>query len=269
MKVDAVVVITGASSGIGLACARAFFMHGCSVVVAARNISALNDLGKELDPEAKRFLAVKTDVSLEADCKRLIEVSIEKFGRIDVLINNAGITMRAMFQDIDLDVLRQLMDVNYWGLVYCTKFAMPYLLESKGTVVGMSSVAGYKGLPTRIGYSAAKFALEGFLETLRIENLKTGLHILIARPGFVATNIRNTMRAADGKEQGVSHKDEGKSMSADEVANRLLIAVIKRKRTLILSSTAIISFWLNKFFPAFLDRLVFKHVASEKDSPLK
>jgi len=269
MKVDAVVVITGASSGIGLACARAFFMHGCSVVVAARNVAALNDLGKELDIEEKRFLAVKTDVAIETDCKRLIDASVARFGRIDVLINNAGITMRAMFQDVDLDVMRQLMDVNYWGVVYCTKFAMPYLLESKGTVVGMSSVAGYKGLPTRIGYSATKFALEGFLETLRIENLKTGLHVLIARPGFVATNIRNTMLAADGKEQGISHKDEGKSMSAEEVANRLLKAVIKRKRTIILSSTAIISFWLNKFFPAYLDILVFKHVASEKDSPLK
>lgn len=269
MKSNAVVVITGASSGIGLACAKAFFEYGCSIVVASRNLEALHQLGLDLKADESRFLAVKTDVAVESDCKHLIEATVSKFGRIDVLVNNAGITMRALFRDVDIDVLRQLMDVNYWGVVYCTKFALPYLLASKGSVVGMSSVAGYKGLPTRIGYSAAKFALEGFLETLRIENLKTGLHVLIARPGFVATNIRNTMRAADGKEQGVSHKDEGKSMLPEQVAEHLVKALVKRKRTLILSSTAVLSFWLNKFFPAYLDRLVFKHVAEEKDSPLK
>jgi dehydrogenase/reductase SDR family member 7B len=269
MKSNAVVVITGASSGIGLACAKEFFKYGCSIVAAARNIDALNQLSTEINPEGDRFIAVQTDVSNEDDCKNLIEAAVAKYGKIDVLINNAGITMRALFQEVDLNVLRQLMDVNYWGVVYCTKYAMPYLLESKGSVVGMSSVAGYKGLPTRIGYSAAKFALEGFLETLRIENLQTGLHVLIARPGFVATNIRNTMLAANGKEQGVSHKDEGKSMSPEQVAKYLLKALVKRKRTMILSSTAVLSFWLNKFFPSFLDRLVFRHVAREKDSPLK
>jgi short-subunit dehydrogenase len=269
MKSNAVIVITGASSGIGLECARVFFLAGCQVVAAARNFEALTALQNELDPAAKRLLIYKMDVTLEHECEQLIESTIQKFGSIDVLINNAGITMRALFKDVDLNVLRQLMNVNFWGMVYCTKYAMPHLLKSKGTVVGMSSVAGYKGLPTRSGYSATKFALEGFLETLRIENRNTGLHVLIARPGFVATNIRNTMLAADGTEQGESHKNEENSMSANEVAQKLLKAVVKRKSYMILSSTALLSFWLNKFFPAWVDKLVFDHVFNEKDSPLR
>ncbi len=269
MKADAVVVITGASSGIGMECAREFFSQGCRLVLAARNENALKILQHELDEKGNRTIIVKTDVTKEDSCKHLIEQAVSHFGGIDILINNAGITMRALFNDVDLSVFRQLMDVNFWGMVYCTKYALPHLLKSKGSIVGMSSVAGYKGLPTRSGYSATKFAMEGFLETLRIENRRTGVHVLIARPGFVATNIRNTMLSASGTEQGISHKDEAKSMSASEVAKRIYIAVNKRKPYMILSSTAILSFWLNKFFPTFVDRLVFRHVFNEKDSPLK
>lgn len=268
MKAKAVVVITGASSGIGRACAIEFYRHGFAIVAAARSLKELELLGNELDPARDRFMEIAMDVTDENACKNLIESTIQRFGQLDVLINNAGITMRALFKDVDLQVIKQLMDVNFWGVVYCTKYAMPYLLQSKGTVVGMSSVAGYKGLPTRTGYAATKFAIEGFLESLRIENLKTGLNVLIARPGFVATNIRTTMRSADGSEQGESHKDEGKSMTPEEVASKLYLAVSKRKRTMILSLTARLSFLLNKFFPSWLDKQVFKHVASEKDSPL-
>jgi len=269
MKADAVVVITGASSGIGMACAHAFYANGCRLVIASRNLDPLLDIQRKLDPSAQRVFVLRTDVSVEEDCRKLILFTIEKFGRIDVLINNAGITMRALFKDVELSVLKKVMDVNYWGMVYCTKYALPWLLESRGSVIGMSSVAGYKGLPTRSGYSASKFAMEGFLETLRIENRKTGLHVLIARPGFVATNIRNRMLAADGTEQGESHKDEAKSMTAEEVSRHILKAVVKRKNYILLSSTSILSFWLNKFFPLLVDRLVYQHVATEKDSPLK
>ncbi|MEX0635512.1 MAG: SDR family oxidoreductase [Ferruginibacter sp.] len=269
MKSSEVVVITGASSGIGLACVNAFFKAGYKVVAASRSLDILEKTGLELDPTGERYFSVKADVAVENDCKNLIQETIDRFGRIDVLINNAGITMRALFEETDLKVMKQIMDVNFWGVVYCTRYAMPYLLKSKGIIVGMSSVAGYKGLPTRSGYSASKFAVEGFLEAIRIENLKKGVSILIVRPGFVATNIRNTMMSADGTQQGISHKDEGKSMQPEEVASHLLIAVKKRKRTMILSMTAILSFWLNKFVPAYVDKQVFRHVANEKDSPLK
>jgi short-subunit dehydrogenase len=269
MKENAVVVITGASSGIGLACAREFFKQGCRLVIASRNKESLNALQDELNPDHKRILVVQTDVSKEADCKALIDSTIDYFGQLDILINNAGITMRALFRDVNIQVLKQLMDVNFWGMVYCTKYAMPHLLASKGSVVGLSSVAGYKGLPTRTGYSASKFAMEGFLETLRIENLNTGLHVLIARPGFTATNIRNTMLNAEGFEQGESHMDEERSMTPDQVAKSIFRAVNKRKNYMLLSSTAKLSFWINKFFPLFVDKMIFRHVANEKDTPLK
>jgi short-subunit dehydrogenase len=269
MKENAVVVITGASSGIGLACAREFYKHGCRLVIASRNKEALNALQDELNPDHTRILVVQTDVSKEADCKTLIDATIDYFGELDILINNAGITMRALFLDVNIQVLKQLMDVNFWGMVYCTKYALPHLLASKGSVVGLSSVAGYKGLPTRTGYSASKFALEGFLETLRIENLSTGLHVLIARPGFTATNIRNTMLNAEGLEQGESHMDEERSMTPEQVAKNIFKAVKKRKNYMLLSSTAKLSFWINKFFPLFVDKMIYKHVANEKNTPLK
>ena len=264
-----VVIITGASSGIGKACAGTFLKNGYSVVISGRNSAKLTEVALALDPSGSRLLAVTADVSKEDDCKTLIQAAVQKFGRIDVLINNAGISMRALFADLDLSVIRQLMDTNFWGTVYCTKFALPYLLEAKGSVVGVSSIAGKKGLPGRTGYSSSKFAMEGFLETLRTENLKKDLHVLVACPGFTATDIRNTALSADGTTQGESPRDEQKMMTADEVANEIFTAVVKRKRDLILTGNGKLTVWLNKFFPAMMDKLVYNHMAKEPGSPFK
>jgi NADP-dependent 3-hydroxy acid dehydrogenase YdfG len=264
-----VVIITGASSGIGKACAGTFLKNGYSVVISGRNSAKLNEVAVALDPSGSRLLAVTADVSREDDCKALVQAAVQKFGKIDVLINNAGISMRALFADLDLSVIRQLMDTNFWGTVYCTKFALPYLLEAKGSVVGVSSIAGKKGLPGRTGYSSSKFAMEGFLETLRTENLKKDLHVLVACPGFTATDIRNTALSADGTTQGESPRDEQKMMTADEVANEIFTAVVKRKRDLILTGNGKLTVWLNKFFPAMMDKLVYNHMAKEPGSPFK
>lgn len=269
MKQGDVIVITGATSGIGLACARQFFKNGYRLSLAARSLDSLLEVQKELDPTGKRVTIVQADVGLQLDCKKIIDHTISVFGTIHVLMNNAGITMRALFKEVDLSVMHKIMEVNFWGAVHCTHYALPELLKNRGSVIGVSSVAGYKGLPTRTGYSASKFALEGFLETLRIENLRTGLHVLIARPGFTATNIRNTMMDAKGQSQGSSHKDEARSMTPEYVAEGIYKSVQKRKSYMLLSTTAILTFWLNKFFPAWVDRLVFRHVQKEKDSPLK
>jgi short-subunit dehydrogenase len=269
LKNGKVVLITGASSGIGLALAKVYFAEGYRLSLVARSFDKLHEIRKELNPDADRICIVCADVSIEADCKRAIDETIRHFGDLHLLINNAGFTMRALFGEVDLAVMHRIMDVNFWGAVHCTHYAMPLLLKNKGSVVGISSVAGYKGLPTRSGYSASKFALEGFLETLRIENLKTGLHVLIARPGFTATNIRNTMVDAQGKAQGVSHKDEAESLSPEKVAIGIFNAVKNRKAYMLMSRTAVLTFWLNKFFPKWVDKLVFDHVRQERDSPLK
>ncbi len=264
-----VVIITGASSGIGKALAYEYASKGSKVVLGARNVEKLQQIVEDIRGQGGEAAWCKTDVSDENDCKNLVITAVDTFGGVDILINNAGISMRALFADVRLEVLKQLMDINFWGAVYCTKHALPYLLKAKGSVVGVSSIAGLKGLPARTGYSASKFAMNGFMETLRIENLKTGLHVMMAFPGFTASNIRNTALAADGSMQGESPRDEGKMMSAEEVAQHIYKAVKKRKNRLILTTQGKLTVFLNKFFPDWLDKMVYKHMAKEPDSPLK
>ena len=263
-----VVIITGASSGIGRALANEFFLRGARLVLGARRIDQLEALKAEL--KSPDILCVKTDVAQEDDCKRLIDVTIEKYGRIDVLINNAGISMRALFIDMDLEVMHRLMDVNFYGTVYCTKYALPYLLESKGSLVGVISIAGYVGLPGRTAYSASKFAIRGFLDTIRIEHLKSGLHVLVAAPGFTASEVRKVALTADGSSQGETPRNEEAMMSAETCAIYIAEAVRKRKRELILTFVeGKLTVFLGKFFPSLLDRLTYNHMAKEPDSPIK
>jgi len=262
---DKVVIITGASSGIGKALAFEFATRGAKIVLASR--SGVTD--PKLFQITPEILIIKADITQENECKLLISSTIEKFKRIDILINNAGISMRALFSEVGLDVIRQLMDTNFWGTVYCTKFALPYLLASKGSLVGVSSIAGYKGLPGRTGYSASKFAMQGLLEVIRIENMKKGLHVLIACPGFTASNIRKVALSKDGTAQGETPLDESKLMTAEQVAVHIIRAVEKKKERLILTTQGKITVLLNKFFPKFMDKMVYNHMAKEPDSPFK
>lgn len=266
---DKVIVITGATSGIGKALAYECGSRGARLVLSARNNEKLMEVSEDLLHAGIRVLPVKTDVSVEEDCRELIRKSVEEFGTIDVLINNAGISMRALFEEVDLGVLRKLMDTNFWGTVYCSKFALPYLLASKGSLVGVSSVAGYKGLPGRTGYSSSKFAMQGLLEVIRIENRRKGLHVLIAAPGFTASNIRNVALSKNGTQQGETPLDESKLMPAETVARKIADAIGKRKRTLILTTQGKMTVLINKFLPSFMDKMVYNHMAKEPDSPFK
>lgn len=267
---DKVVIITGASSGIGRSLAYVYGEKGSKLVIASRNLESLEAIAKELTASGVEVLAVKADVSLEADCINVVNETIRRFGKIDILINNAGISMRALFRDLDLDVIRRLMDTNFWGTVYCTKYALPYLLESKGTIVGVISVAGHIGLPGRTGYSASKFAVRGFLDTLRVENLKTGLKVLVVAPGFTASNIRRTALVADGSQQGETPRNEDHLMSPDKVARRIYRAVKNRRRQLILTFfEGKLAVLLKQWFPRLVDWQTYKQMAKEPDSPFK
>lgn len=263
-----VVVITGASSGIGKALAKECAARGAKLSLAARRTELLDALKAELSDA--EILVTTTDVSNENDCRNLIEKTIQHYGHIDVLINNAGISMRALFEEVDLKVIRQLMDVNFYGTVYCTKYALPYLLQTKGSLVGVISIAGYVGLPGRTGYSASKFAIRGFLDTVRIENLKKGLHVLVAAPSFTASEVRQSALTTDGSQQGETPRDESKMMSSEECARHIVRAIEKRKRSLILTFTeGKLTVFLGKFFPSLLDKLTYGHMAKEPNSPLK
>lgn len=262
-----VVIITGASSGIGRALAIEYARRGASLSLAARRIDLLNELKEELTNN--EILTVKTDVTSEEACKELINQTVQHYGRIDILINNAGLSMRALFDDIELNSFKKVMDVNFYGTVYCTKYALPHLIHSKGSLVGIISVAGHVGLPARSAYSASKFAIRGFLDTIRLENLYTGLHVLVAAPGFTATEIRKSALTANGSPQGETPRREEKMMRTDACAQLIINAIEGRRRSLVLTfKEGKLSVFLGKFFPLLLDRLTFRHMAKEHDSPL-
>ncbi len=263
------VIITGASSGIGRALANEFGRLGANVVAGARNEDGLRELVAGISAAGGKAVYAVTDVTAEDDCANLVKKAVDSFGGVDVLICNAGISMRALFDDVDLAVLKRLMDVNFWGTVYCTKYALPWLQKSKGSVVGVSSVAGIHGLPGRTGYSASKYAMTGFLETVRIENLKKNVHVMIACPGFTASNVRFTALTADGSSQGESPRAEDKMMTAEEAAHRIIKGVAKRKRTVLMDFNGRASTQIKKIWPSFLDRMFYSHMAKEPDSPFK
>jgi short-subunit dehydrogenase len=264
---DKVVIVTGASSGIGEATAREFARNGSWVILAARSEDKLSQIVEEL--LALNYIAsfVRTDVGKEDDCRRLIEKTIELYGTVDILINNAGVSMRATFLETELKVLHQLMNVNFWGTVYCTKYSLPYLIKSKGSLVGVSSVAGFHGLPGRTGYSASKFAMHGFLETIRIENLKKGLHVMIIAPGFTSTEIRKHALLADGSEQGESPRDEHKLMPPEYVAKWVLKGIRKKKRNKLLTWDGRLTALFQRILPDFVDWVYYREMSKEHKSP--
>ena len=251
-----IVVVTGGTDGIGKALVSEFLSLGASVATCARTAEKLANLEAEF--RGKPLFTMVADVSKEEDCKNFIQQTINKFNRIDILINNAGISMRGLFRETNLETLRRVMDINFWGSVYCTKFALDTILENNGTIVGMSSVAGYRGLPGRSGYSASKFALNGWMEALRTELLETGVNVMWICPGFTKSNIRNVALNKDTKPQGESPLEEEKLMTAEECAQHILKAIKKRKRTLVLTFTGKETVYMNKFFPSITDKLTRK-----------
>lgn len=251
-----VVIVTGGTEGIGKAFVDALIKDGAQVATCSRNYDKLYAL--QMKYSQQHLMIHRADLGFEADCKRLIELTVKTYGRIDILINNAGISMRALFEESELETLRKVMDVNFWGAVACTKYALPYLKESKGVVVSVSSIAGFRGLPGRTGYSASKFALNGWMESLRTELLESGVHVMWVCPGFTSSNIRNVALNKDARPEAESLMNEGKMMSAEECVRLVLRAIEKKKRTLIMTFQGKETVWVNKLFPSWADKLVRK-----------
>ncbi len=266
---DKVVVITGGSSGIGLALADQFGKEGSKILITGRN---KEDLDNAVDKLSKRGIAVfgfQADVSKEEDNRKMAMEAIYRFGKIDVLINNAGISMRALFSEVELDVVKKVMDINFYGVLYATKYCLPEIERNKGSIVGISSIAGFRGLPGRTGYSASKFALNGFLEVLRTELLKKDVHVLTACPGFTASNIRKRSLTKDGTTQGKSPREEAKMMTSEECALHIYNATVNRKSQLILTTQGKLIVFLNKWLPRLADKIVYNVMAKEANAPIK
>jgi short-subunit dehydrogenase len=258
---DKVVVITGGTDGIGKALVEELLHAGAKVATCGRNHDKLYLLQSTFPSSFLHTMVA--DVSSENDCRRFIETTIKFYGGVDILINNAGISMRALIQDATPEVIKKVMETNFFGAVYCTKYALDSILERKGTIVGVSSIAGYRGLPGRSGYSASKFAMQGWLEAIRTELLHTGVHVMWVCPGFTTSNIRSAALGKDAEVVGESKMDEGNMMPAEECATHILRAVEKKKRTLVLTFTGKRTIFLNKFFPGLADKLTHKFFFKE------
>ena len=262
-----VAIITGASSGIGRAISKEFAKRGAIVVLAARSRDNLVTLSNEINGEGGASRVFPADISDENQCKALIEDTLNTYGRIDILVNNAGISMRASFQDVEIDVLKRVMDTNFWGTVYCTKYALPQLLERKGTVIGISSICGITPLPGRTGYVASKHAMEGFFESIRVENTSRDLHVMLVHPGFTSSNIRN----AALNEIGIPHMEtplnEDKLMPAERVAIEITEGILDRKKSLTLTTEGRLITWIYKHMPNLADRLIYREMKNQPGAP--
>jgi short-subunit dehydrogenase len=251
-----VVAVTGGTGGIGKALVEQLLANGARVATCGRDHDKLYRLQALHTTRPLHVFAA--DVSNEADCKKFVDSVIETYGTIDILINNAGISMRALFTDVDMNALRKVIDINFWGTVYCTRFALPHIIKNKGTVTGILSVAGFRGLPGRTGYSASKFAVNGFLEALRTEVAGEGVNVMWIYPGFIASNIRNTALNKDGNKQDVNPMDESKMMTAEQCAVHILRAIEKRQRSVILTALAKRTLFMTRFVPEWADKLIRK-----------
>ncbi len=253
---DKVIVVTGGSDGIGKALVHEFLVLGAKVATCGRNHDKLYQL--QLNHPSSHLHTMVADLANEEDCNRFMESVIITYGTIDILINNAGISMRALFNDVDVDVIKKVMDINFYAAVYCTKIAYPEILKNKGSIVSISSIAGYRGLPGRNAYSASKFALNGFMESIRTELLHKGVQVLTVAPGFTASNIRNVALNSEGSSHGESPMDESKMMSSEQCAKHIIKAITKRKSRLVLTFTGIRTVIMNKLFPKLTDKLTYK-----------
>ena len=255
---DRVAIITGASSGIGRSIALEMASRGVSVMLASRTEKDLLSVQQEIEDSGGRASLFVVDVRDEKQCRELVEATFSRFSRIDFLINNAGISMRANFNDVEMEVLRRVMETNFWGSVYCARYALPHILQTGGSIVGISSICGVTPLPGRSGYSASKHALDGFMESIRLEYRNTGVHFMLVHPGYTTSNIRCVALNKEGEPHEESHLDELKLMSSEKVAREVVAGIASRRRDLVLTREGRIITWIYRRRPKIAERLLYR-----------
>ena len=251
------IIITGASAGIGEELAVVLASRGAHLTLAARSEEALAGVQRRCEQAGGRALSVVTDVADPDACRRMVERAVEAFGGVDMLVNNAGISMWARFEEVtDLSVFERIMRVNYLGAVYCTHHALPHLKARKGLLVAISSLTGKTGVPTRSGYAASKHAMQGFFDSLRIELLGTGVDVLVVSPGFVATDIRARAFGPDGQPLQESRRDESRdTMDVHTCVAHITRALEKRQREVVMTTKAKVGMFLKLIAPRLVDRI--------------
>jgi short-subunit dehydrogenase len=259
-----VIAITGASEGIGAELARQMSGRNVWLALAARNLEKLEAVAAECRALGAEALAIRCDVSVEADCRHFIEETVRKYSSLDILVNNAGVSGHANFEEVaDFAWYETMMRVNYMGSLYCTRYALPHLKKRRGQVVAISSLAGKTGIPGRTAYSPTKAAQALFFEALRLELQETGVDITIVYPGVVATGIRLHGYGPDGQPAGRSGLKEDNAMPVEECARRIIVATLARKRELVMTLQGRIGLWLKLAFPRFVDRMVLRAVKKD------
>jgi short-subunit dehydrogenase len=260
-----VVVITGASTGIGEELAYQLADQGAQLVLTARRVSELERVAENVKQRGAKVIVVSADVAIESHCKKIIDAAMTEFGRIDTLVNNAGMTMWAKFEDIqDMSIMERIMQVNYMGAVYCTHHALPHLKSTRGRIVGIASLTGLVGVPTRTGYAASKHAMRGFFDSLRIELEDAGVTVTMVYPGFVATGIRENATGADGKPALIDPVDQAGVMSVAACATLIVHAIEHRKREEIMTLKGKLGQWLKLIAPSVIDGIARKAVEGNK-----
>lgn len=256
LSASSVVLLTGASSGIGKAMALQLAERGCRLALAARGEAGLEAVAADCRTRGADVLTVATDVSDEAQCRAFVATAARRFGQIDALVNNAGISMWARLDELDdLEPIRRIMAVNYFGAVYCTHSALPHLNATRGRIVNVASLTGKTGVPTRSGYAASKHAMAGFFDSLRIELRESGVSVTTAFPGFVSTGVRRHAYGPDGQPLGDSPVDEDSAMSPETCARLILRVADERKREIVMTPRGKVGQWIKLIAPGLVDRI--------------
>ena len=264
-----VTIITGASTGIGEELAYRLADQGACLALTARREAELERVAAKVRERGAaagaKVIIVSADVAIESDCKKIIDTALNEFGRIDTLVNNAGMTMWAKFADIqDVSMLARIMQVNYMGAVYCTHYALPHLKASKGRIVGIASLTGLIGVPTRTGYAASKHAMRGFFDSLRIELEDDGVTVTMVYPGFVATGIRENATGADGKPAKIDPVNKDEVMSVADCTTLIVRAIEQRKREEVMTLKGKLGQWLKLIAPGVIDGIAKKAVEGNR-----
>jgi NAD(P)-dependent dehydrogenase (short-subunit alcohol dehydrogenase family) len=260
------VLVTGAGGGLGRVVALRFAQAGARIAALDKDAAGVAGLRAEIESRGGQCLALPCDITDAQACAQAVAATVRRFGTLDVLVNNAGISQRSGFAATDLAVIRRVMDVNFYGAVYCTKAALAHLVAARGLIVAVSSVAGYTPLIARTGYAASKHAMHGFFASLRAELAPAGVDVMMVCPSFIATRIDRNALGGDGQPVRHAQVTIGEPLSPDAVAERILAGAERSRRLLLVGRTAWQAWWVSRLAPRLYEKLMARRLGGELES---